>query len=71
MYGILIFVPVSKLNPVFEAYELMWPADMFYWEPVGTLISAALSQMILGSRVYAVSSAFVYMDQNVFLTYLN
>jgi len=49
----------------------MRPADMFYWEPVGALISTVLSQMILGSRVYAVSSPFVYMDQNIFLTYLN
>ncbi|KAF8961452.1 hypothetical protein BDZ97DRAFT_1829383 [Flammula alnicola] len=29
---------------------------MFYWEPVGALISTVLSQMILGSRVYAIFS---------------
>jgi len=29
---------------------------MYLWEPVGTLISTVLSQMILGSRVYAVFS---------------
>ena len=28
--------------------------DMYLWEPVGALISTVLSQMILGSRVYAV-----------------
>jgi len=38
---------------------------MFYWEPVGALISMVLSQIILGGRVYAVSFAFVYMDQGI------
>jgi len=28
--------------------------DVYLWEPVGALISTVLSQMILGSRVYAV-----------------
>ena len=28
--------------------------DVYFWEPVGALISTVLSQMILGSRVYAV-----------------
>jgi len=39
--------------------------DMFYWEPVGALISTVLSQMILGSRVYAVCSPlpFHYIPQ--------
>ena len=29
--------------------------DVYIWRPVGALISTVLSQMILGSRVYAAS----------------
>jgi len=44
--------------------------DMFYWEPVGALISTVLSQMILGTRVYAVSFTVIYLGHNVYLTHL-
>jgi hypothetical protein len=51
--------------------------DMYLWEPVGALISTVLSQMILGSRVYAVCSSgldclvfyFIYLSGSLgFLT---
>ncbi|KAF8152921.1 hypothetical protein B0H34DRAFT_677156 [Crassisporium funariophilum] len=36
--------------------DILEYSRMFFWEPVGALISTVLSQMILGSRVYAIFS---------------
>ena len=33
------------------------PIDMLYWEPVGSLISTILAQIILGARAYAVRNS--------------
>jgi len=37
------------ISPIFSQ------PDVFIWKPVGALISTALSEMILGVRVYAVN----------------
>lgn len=55
MSGADIIVNVSSLSGLGYNRSSKTGADMYYWEPVGALISTVLSQMILGARVYAVS----------------
>jgi len=50
-FGLLQFSFVISL--VANAWGPAACKHMFYWEPVGALISTVLSQMILGTRVYA------------------
>jgi hypothetical protein len=57
---------VSKPSPPPWAGRTDAIADVFYWEPVGALISTVLSQMILGSRVYAVSSTIVFPSHDLY-----
>lgn len=42
------------MSLVTDAWSPALCKHMFFWEPVGALISTVLSQMILGSRIYAV-----------------
>ena len=42
----------SPLRP--SPSSLTIPTDVFYFEPVGALLSTVLSQMVLGTRVFAV-----------------
>jgi len=53
-FGLLQFSFVISL--VSDAWGQVACRHMYYWEPVGALISTVLSQMILGTRVYALYS---------------
>ena len=44
----------EKISTIRSATSNIPFIDVYLWEPVGALISTVLSQMILGSRVYAV-----------------
>ncbi|KIM41296.1 hypothetical protein M413DRAFT_145963 [Hebeloma cylindrosporum] len=53
-FGLLQFCFVISL--VVDVWSPTSCKHMFYWEPVGALISTVLSQMVLGGRVYAIYS---------------
>ena len=44
----------EKISTILNVTSNTPSIDVYFWEPVGALISTVLSQMILGSRVYAV-----------------
>jgi hypothetical protein len=55
MSGVLRLANVrGEISMIYNATFNMPFIDVYLWEPVGALISTILSQMILGSRVYAV-----------------
>jgi len=53
-FGLLQFSFVVTL--LANVWSVKSCKDVYLWEPVGALISTVLSQMILGSRVYAIFS---------------
>ena len=69
MFGVPALAIVrEKISTIRSVTYNMPFIDVYLWEPVGALISTVLSQMILGSRVYAVccllsimSSFFIYL----------
>lgn len=65
MSGADIIVNVSSLSGLGYNRSSKTGADMYYWEPVGALISTVLSQMILGARVYAVSITWNCNSTNI------
>ena len=55
MFGVPTLAIVrEKVTTICSVTSNMPFIDVYLWEPVGALISTVLSQMILGSRVYAV-----------------
>jgi len=62
-YGLVQFALVVPLitTPITNAFSVDACKHIFRWEPVGALISTLLSQVIMGSRVYALYGKSTYV----------